>query len=58
MAMSAYYLKGIAPPHVQLIADLRRLRAVLLMVFLTMVLVYVFPGMVDVAARALYSTGR
>ena len=28
IAMSAYYLKGIAPPHVQLSRDLRRLHAV------------------------------
>jgi tripartite ATP-independent transporter DctM subunit len=43
MAMSAYYLKGIAPPHVQLWTIFRGCFPFLGMVFVTMFLVYVFP---------------
>ena len=43
MAMSAYYLKGIAPPHVQLVQIFRGCMPFLAMVFIAMVLVYVFP---------------
>jgi tripartite ATP-independent transporter DctM subunit len=44
MAMSAYYLKGIAPPHVQLVQIFRGCMPFLVMVFISMVLLYVFPG--------------
>ena len=44
MAMSAYYLKGIAPPHVQLVQIFRGCMPFLVMVFIAMVLLYVFPG--------------
>jgi tripartite ATP-independent transporter DctM subunit len=43
MAMSAYYLKGIAPPHVQLWTIFRGCFPFLGMVFLTMAVVYIFP---------------
>ena len=43
MAMSAYYLKGIAPPFVQLWTIFRGCFPFLFMVFLAMVAVYVFP---------------
>ena len=43
MAMSAYYLKGIAPPHVQLVHIFRGCMPYLVMVLIAMVLVYVFP---------------
>jgi tripartite ATP-independent transporter DctM subunit len=43
MAMSAYYLKGIAPTHVQLWTIFRGCFPFLGMVLLTMLLVYVFP---------------
>ncbi len=46
MAMSAYYLKGIAPPHVQLWTIFKGCFPFLSMVFVTMVLVYVFPQLV------------
>jgi tripartite ATP-independent transporter DctM subunit len=46
MAMSAYYLKGIAPPHVQLTQIFGGCMPFLSMVFLSMVLVYVFPQIV------------
>jgi TRAP-type mannitol/chloroaromatic compound transport system permease large subunit len=44
MAMSAYYLKGIAPPHVQLVQIFKGCMPFLAMVFISMVLVYVFPS--------------
>jgi tripartite ATP-independent transporter DctM subunit len=46
MAMSAYYLKGIAPPSVQLVQIFRGSMPYLVMVFISMVLVYVFPQIV------------
>jgi tripartite ATP-independent transporter DctM subunit len=46
MAMSAYYLKGIAPPHVQLWTIFRGCFPFLGMVFVTMFLVYVLPQLV------------
>jgi tripartite ATP-independent transporter DctM subunit len=46
MAMSAYYLKGVAPKHVQLVTIFRGCMPFLMMVFLTMALVYVFPQLV------------
>ncbi|MGF1475114.1 MAG: TRAP transporter large permease subunit [Geminicoccaceae bacterium] len=44
MAMSAYYLKGVAPPTVQLNQIFRGVMPYLAMIFLSMVLLYVFPG--------------
>jgi tripartite ATP-independent transporter DctM subunit len=43
MAMSAYYLKGIAPPHVQLWTIFRGCFPFLAMVFVAMFVVYTFP---------------
>jgi len=43
MAMSAYYLKGIAPPYVQLWTIFKGCFPFLGMVFVTMIVVYVFP---------------
>ena len=43
MAMSAYYLKGIAPPHVQLWTIFNGCFPFLGLVFVTMIVVYVFP---------------
>jgi len=43
MAMSAYYLKGIAPPYVQLWTIFKGCFPFLGMVLVTMILVYVFP---------------
>jgi tripartite ATP-independent transporter DctM subunit len=45
MAMAAYYLKGIAPPHVQLVQIFKGVMPYLAMVFLAMALLYVFPGL-------------
>jgi tripartite ATP-independent transporter DctM subunit len=46
MAMSAYYLKGIAPPYVQLWTIFKGCFPFLGMVFFAMFLVYVFPQLV------------
>ncbi|MGB7989908.1 MAG: TRAP transporter large permease subunit, partial [Candidatus Methylophosphatis roskildensis] len=46
MAMSAYYLKGVAPPFVQLWTIFRGCLPFLSMVFLAMILMYVFPQIV------------
>jgi tripartite ATP-independent transporter DctM subunit len=44
MAMAAYYLKGVAPPHVKLTEIFAGALPFVFMVFLTMAMVYVFPG--------------
>ncbi len=44
MAMSAYYLKGVAPPHVRLTQIFTGSMPFLAMVILAMVLLYLFPG--------------
>jgi tripartite ATP-independent transporter DctM subunit len=44
MAMSAYYLKGIAPPHVQLSQIFRGMMPYMFIVILCMVILYVFPS--------------
>jgi tripartite ATP-independent transporter DctM subunit len=44
MAMAAYYLKGVAPPHVRLTEIFGGALPFVFMVFLSMVLVYIFPG--------------
>ncbi len=46
LAMSAYYLKGIAPPHVELWTIFKGCFPFLAMVFVTMALVYIFPTLV------------
>ena len=43
MAMAAYYLKGVAPPHVQLVEIFKGVLPFLSMVILAMVLLYIFP---------------
>jgi tripartite ATP-independent transporter DctM subunit len=44
MAMSAYYLKGIAPPYVQLVQIFKGCFPFLAMVFVAMALLYIFPN--------------
>ena len=44
MAMAAYYLKGVAPPHVQLTQIFAGVMPYLALVLLAMVLLYNFPG--------------
>ncbi|HEX9903338.1 MAG TPA: TRAP transporter large permease subunit, partial [Propylenella sp.] len=46
MAMSAYYLKGIAPPHVQLTQIFKGSLPFLGMVFIAMAILYIFPDVV------------
>jgi tripartite ATP-independent transporter DctM subunit len=46
MAMAAYYLKGIAPPFVQLWTIFRGCLPFVFMVFVTMAMVYVFPQLI------------
>jgi TRAP-type mannitol/chloroaromatic compound transport system permease large subunit len=43
MAMAAYYLKGVAPPHVQLMEIFKGVLPFLSMIFLAMLLLYLFP---------------
>ncbi len=44
MAMAAYYLKGVSPPHVQLVDIFKGCLPFLVVVVLSMVLLYNFPG--------------
>ena len=54
MAMSAYYLKGIAPKHVQLWTIFKGCFPFLGMVFVSMALVYIFPQLVYWLPGVLY----
>jgi tripartite ATP-independent transporter DctM subunit len=44
MAMAAYYLKGVAPPHIQLMEIFRGIMPYLAIVIGLMVFMYLFPG--------------
>ena len=46
VAMAAFYLKGVAPPHVKLTDIFAGALPFVSMVFVSMVLVYIFPGLV------------
>jgi len=54
MAMSAYYLKGIAPPEVKLTEIFRGCFPFLVCVFISMILMYVFPNIVFVLPEMFY----
>ncbi len=54
MAMSAYYLKGIAPPHVQLWTIFKGCFPFLGFVFVTMFCVYIFPGLMQWLPNLMY----
>ena len=54
MAMSAYYLKGIAPPQVQLVQIFKGVLPFLAMVIVSMVLMYAFPAIVFHLPDAIY----
>jgi tripartite ATP-independent transporter DctM subunit len=54
MAMSAYYLKGVAPPQVRLTQIFSGSMPFLLLVFVAMILVYVFPEIVYWLPRQFY----
>ncbi|MFQ5467324.1 MAG: TRAP transporter large permease subunit [Kiloniellaceae bacterium] len=55
MAMAAYYLKGVAPPHVQLIEIFKGVLPFLSMVFLAMALLYIFPEIAMWLPKLVYS---
>ncbi len=55
MAMSAYYLKGIAPPFVQLWTIFRGCLPFVSMVFVSMAAIYIFPKLVFWLPELLYS---
>ncbi|QDZ00070.1 TRAP transporter large permease subunit [Nitratireductor mangrovi] len=54
MAMSAYYLKGIAPPHVRLTQIFSGSLPYVFMVFITMVVLYVLPDIVHALPKLFY----
>ncbi|UOM34832.1 TRAP transporter large permease subunit [Acuticoccus sp. I52.16.1] len=54
MAMSAYYLKGIAPPEVKLTHIFAGIMPFLLMVFVAMAVVYMVPGAVYYLPEVFY----
>jgi len=54
MAMSAYYLKGVAPKHIQLVTIFKGCLPFLSMVFVTMAAVYIFPQLVYWLPDVLY----
>ncbi len=54
MAMSAYYLKGIAPPQVQLTMIFKGVMPFLFMVFISMAMIYIFPELVFHLPQAFY----
>ncbi|WP_368345053.1 TRAP transporter large permease subunit [Pelagovum sp. HNIBRBA483] len=54
MAMSAYYLKGIAPPEVRLTQIFSGVMPFLFCVFIAMALMYIFPQIVFYLPEAMY----
>jgi tripartite ATP-independent transporter DctM subunit len=56
MAMSAYYLKGIAPPHVRLAQIFAGCMPFLAMVFITMAILYIFPNIVFGLPNLIYGS--
>jgi tripartite ATP-independent transporter DctM subunit len=55
VAMAAFYLKGVAPPHVKLTDIFNGALPFVSMVFITMALVYIFPGLALWLPDYLYS---
>ncbi|MGF6178664.1 TRAP transporter large permease [Ensifer sp. 4252] len=54
MAMSAYYLKGVSPSHVQLTDIFRGMLPYMAIVILCMVMIYIFPDLVFSLPNAIY----
>ncbi len=54
MAMAAYYLKGVAPPNVELMDIFRGIMPYLAIVLFSMVLMYNFPGLVQWLPKYLF----
>jgi tripartite ATP-independent transporter DctM subunit len=57
VAMAAFYLKGVAPPHVRLEDIFKGCMPFIYIVILCMIMVYVFPGLVTWLPEQLYSGG-
>ena len=55
MAMAAYYLKGVAPPHVRLTQIFAGSLPFVFMVFISMALLYAFPEIALWLPDQLYS---
>jgi TRAP-type mannitol/chloroaromatic compound transport system permease large subunit len=55
VAMAAFYLKGVAPPHVKLTDIFNGALPFVFMVFMTMLLVYIFPQLALWLPNYLYS---
>jgi tripartite ATP-independent transporter DctM subunit len=55
VAMAAFYLKGVAPPHVRLEDIFKGCMPFIYIVIFTMLMVYVFPGIVTWLPETLYS---
>ena len=55
MAMSAYYLKGVAPAHVLLSSIFKGCLPFVSMVFVAMAAIYIFPQLVNWLPEVLYS---
>jgi tripartite ATP-independent transporter DctM subunit len=55
MAMSAYYLKGVAPPNVPLVAIFKGCLPFVSLVIVAMALIYIFPSLVFWLPEVLYS---
>lgn len=55
MAMSAYYLKGVAPPHIQLWTIFKGCFPFLGMVFVTLALIYAYDGLVTWLPDLMYN---
>jgi tripartite ATP-independent transporter DctM subunit len=58
MAMAAYYLKGVAPPHVRLIDIVKGVLPFLSVVILAMVLLYIFPKIITYLPDLVYGKSR
>ena len=58
MAMAAYYLKGVSPPHIQLVDIFRGCFPFLMVVLVAMVLLYNFPGIALDFPAYMYGGGR
>jgi tripartite ATP-independent transporter DctM subunit len=57
VAMAAFYLKGVAPPHVRLEEIFWGCIPFIVIVVFCMAMVYIFPGLVTWLPEALYSSG-
>ena len=55
MAMASYYLKGVAPPNVQLVDIFKGSVPFVGLVFIAMILIYIFPGIALWLPHVLYN---